>query len=191
MVLILLYPVFLTCRRIFDGLAERLLFLLIVFSVLIGWHPVLINVFWILPLFIDWPRSYYLFSQEARHYDFGAISVTLLALLYLVRPGPRSRVVLFVFAAFAQATMENLGVVFAVAVFFASLNAQPRLASLRSLRRPLVDSLNASAGAVTTAVLLSAMFYLFAGNADPKPSDRGRRPVSCHPYRGMVQNNFD
>ena len=54
----------------FDGLAERLLFLLIVFSVLIGWHPVLINVFFdFTTLFIEWPRSYYLFSQEARHYD--------------------------------------------------------------------------------------------------------------------------
>ena len=193
LVLVLLYPVFLTCRRIFDGLAERLLFLLIVFSVLIGWHPVLINVFFdFTTLFIDWPRSYYLFSQEARHYDFGAISVTLLALLYLVRPGPRSRVVLFVFAAFAQATMENLGVVFAVAVFFASLNAQPRLASLRSLRRPLVDALNASAGAVTTAVLLSAMFYLFAGNADPEAvRPRASTGFLSDPYRGMVQNNFD
>ena len=91
LVLVLLYPVFVTCCRIFDGLAERLLFLLIVFSVLIGWHPVLINVFFdFATLFIDWPRSYYLFSQEARHYDFGAISVTLLALLYLARPGPRS-----------------------------------------------------------------------------------------------------
>ena len=193
LVLVLLYPVFVTCRRLFNGLAERLLFLLVVFSVLIGWHPILINVFFnFATLFIDWPRSYYLFSQQALHYDFGAISVALLALLYLSRPGSRSRVALFVFAAFAQATMENLGVVFAVAVFFASLNAQPRPATLRSLRRPLADVFTASAGAVATAVLLSAMFYLFAGNADPEAT----RPSAStgflsDAYWGMVQNNFD
>ena len=109
LVLILLYPVF-TCRRISDGLAERLQFLLIVFSVLIGWHPVLINVFLrFYHSIYRLPRSYYLFSQEAHPLRFRGYQRNLLALLYLVRPGPRSRVVLFVFAAFAQATMENLG----------------------------------------------------------------------------------
>ena len=193
LVLVLLYPVLVTCHRLFDGLAQRLFFLLVAFSVLIGWHPSLINVFFdFATLFIDWPRSYYLFSQEARHYDFGAISVTLLALLYLARPGPRSRAVLFIFAAFAQATMENLGVVFAVAVFFASLNAQPRLATLRSLRRPLAEMFSASAGAVSAAVLLSAMFYLFAGNADPEATiPSASTGFLSDAYRGMVQNNFD
>ena len=88
--------------------------------------------------------------------------------------------------------MENLGVVFAIAVFFASLSAQPRLAALRSLRRPLAEMFSASAGAVSAAVLLSAMFYLFAGNADPEAT----RPSAStgflsDAYRGMVQNNFD
>ena len=80
---------------------------------------------------------------------------------------------------------------FAVAVFFiVERAALTGVASL--LRRPLVDSLNASAGAVTTAVLLSAMFYLFAGNADPEAvRPRASTGFLSDPYRGMVQNNFD
>ena len=64
LVLVLLYPVWLPAAA-YSTVWLKTVFLLVVFSVLIGWHPVLINVFFdFATLFIDWPRSYYLFLKR-------------------------------------------------------------------------------------------------------------------------------
>jgi len=165
--LVLLYPLLLICRRAFTGFPERVLFLMATFSVLIGWYPDAVNLwFKFASVFIDWPRSYYLFATKAFHYDFGTICILLLGILYLARSAHPSLSVIAVLAALMQATMEHLGIVFTLGVLFAGIFNTLNTTGRRNWRRPLLEGLTAISAAVGAAIILSVAFYALSGTTD-------------------------
>jgi hypothetical protein len=189
--LVLLLPLLVVCRRFFNSFAERILFLLVAFSALIGWHPVLVNLFFkFAAVFIDWPRSYYLFSSKFCHYDFGTIALLLLALLYLARRGRRSWLGVAAFAVLAQATFENLGLVFAAGVFFAALVNQPHDGNATVFRRALADALVAAGAAVLSAFMLSALFITLVDTASSQAGESAVVGFMSETWWTVVNNNF-
>lgn len=189
--LVLLLPLLLVCQRFFESLAQKTLFLLASFSALIGWHPVPVNLFFnAAETFVDWPRSYYLFSSTFRHYDFGTIAVLSLALVYLARPGRRGWLGLAAFATLAQTTFENLGLVFAAGVFFATLINELHEGRGAALRRAFADSLIAVGTAVLVAVVLSGIFLLVADKPEARPGNGAVTGFMSDAWWTVVNNNF-
>lgn len=191
-VLLLLYPVLIICRRLFDGFPERVFFLMAAFSVLIGWYPVIVNLWFnFASVFIDWPRSYYLFSQKALHYDFGTICILLLGLLYLTRPAQRSLLTVAVLAVLMQATMEHLGIVFAFGVVFAGIVNCLNTVGQRDWRKPILEGLTAISAAVAAALLISVAFYVLSGPADAAAgSSANATGFLSEKWWTVVENNF-
>lgn len=190
--LLLLYPILMMCKRMFEGFPERVLFLMVSFSVLIGWHPVAVNLWFnFASIFIDWPRSYYLFHQRIVHYDFGTIGVLLMGLLYLARPAQRSILTIAVLAVLMQATIEHLGIVFAFGVLFAGIANCLSTEGRREWHKPFLEWLAAFSTAIVAAVLLSSAFYLLSGSSVATGSRGDVTSFMSEKWWTTVENNFN
>lgn len=157
---IALLPVLVVIRRLFPSFAASALVLVVVFSALGGWPPVLVNGFFAaMRAVMDWPLAYFHFSQTFLAMDYAAIGGV--AFLAFVLAGGRTPgfVVTAAMAAVLQACFENLGFVTGVAVFLFVLS-EPDGRPWRQRLRTATGHLF-SAGLASIAALAAIMALVF------------------------------
>ena len=116
--MICLLPLLWLTIRSFQGFFGRSVFLLLAFLTLSGWPPPVIDLFFaVSSSLLDWPLSYYLFSQRYSVYDFATVGFICLLAIYL----SRGRVIrwweIVGLALFGQLIFENNGIVTGVSLF--------------------------------------------------------------------------
>jgi hypothetical protein len=102
----------------FQGFFGRSVFLLLVFLTLSGWPTPVVDLFFVVSSsLLDWPLSYYLFSQRDFVYDFATVGFICLLAIYL----SKGRVIrwweIVGLVIFGQLIFENNGVVVGVSIF--------------------------------------------------------------------------
>lgn len=120
--LLLLLPVLWVAIRFYRSTPLRLLFLTFVFMALAGWPPPMLDMFFYAAGTVaDWPKSFYMFSQQLIPRDFATIGFNFLLLLYLARRVDMRLREVAGLTVLGQLFFENNGIVTGVAVFTVTL----------------------------------------------------------------------
>ncbi len=156
-----LLPILLAAFCWYRETSTRLIFVVVVFGALFGWHPVVVTIFFdAMSLIADWPRSYYLFWPNLAPYDFAALAVVMISLLYAGSRRPKIWWEMAALAAAAQLTIEYLGLVFGLALAAAAL-VEPAASRAAAWRVALMRLGIVGAASIVAAVGSGLAFSLF------------------------------
>lgn len=159
--IVCLFPVYWLTKRLYDSVIFRSAFIVLALVSMFGWHPTIVNIFFnIASLFADWPRAYYLYSGilQMQYSDLAGIGVTAIIIIYLSGHS-QSKVTIVMMAILAQLTMEPLGLVLVVGLFFSHLFSDAANTFPERLKGALVKVFVASGTIIVMAVLILILVY--------------------------------
>ena len=150
-------------KNFWTGLSISILMM----SAVVGWPPIIVNMFFNLMLIIsDWPIFYFLFSSYYKSYDLMSVIFVIAVILYLVEGENRRPIHLFTLAFLGQFTMDHLGLIFVLSLFLFDLFGQKNVQNSIQWRFSLRNSAVALSGAVFAGGCTILIFYGNSMNLD-------------------------
>ncbi len=143
-----------------DNFITRYIFFIVLFYAILGWHPIIINIFFnFVTIFIEWPQYYFLYSEPYKRSDFLSLAFLLFSIHYLSTKWKGSLLPVAAIAAIAQATFEYLGVVMILTILLLHCLESPRGDYKLAFYRLFKLAVASGSGAIITLILI-----LIAGN---------------------------
>jgi hypothetical protein len=160
----IIWGIFFWGQRIFRKFWVGFSFSILVAFAVIGWPPVVVNIFFnFVNIFFDWPEYYFMYSQGYHNYDFMALIYSLVAILYIAEIRIRPVWSLLLMSVWGQLTIEHLGLVFVMAIFLYELSLKSYAVkftiSFSLIRSPLVALVG-----TLLAILASTLVFIYSDN---------------------------
>ena len=164
-VLLMLSPLMLFVVIAFRYTWQKIILLLALFSAIGGWPEALITtMFRFFSVFLDWPHAYFLFQQKYNSYDFSAVFISFILLIYLSYREKFHFLELLCLSVIAQLTFEYLGLVFACGGFMRMyFDTNAPYFSVNRILPAFILSVQILVFAAIVAGVVTAFFFLNGG----------------------------
>ena len=143
-----------------DNVFTRYIFFIVLFYSILGWHPIIVNIFFnFITNFVEWPQYYFLYSEPYKRSDFLSLAFLLFSIHYLSTKWNGSLLPIAFIAAIAQATFEYLGVVMILTILLRHCLESEKGDYKSAFYRLFQLAAASGSGAIVTLILI-----LIAGN---------------------------